>query len=65
MEIEMRSSHPYSVSWGHLIISCMKIYGIDFTSSPGPKKAITFAQCRLTEEGLVLERPGSLTSFEQ
>jgi hypothetical protein len=41
----------------------MKIYGVDFTSSPGPKKAITYAQCRLTSNGLFFERLGALKSF--
>ena len=43
----------------------MKIYGIDFTSAPSPKKAITSAECTLSEKGLVLERLGRLTSFEE
>src|SRR5688572_4028859 len=43
----------------------MKIYGIDFTSIPSPKKAITYAECTLSEKCLVLERVGSLTSFEE
>jgi hypothetical protein len=47
------------------IIHGMKIYGIDFTSVPGPRKAITYAVCRLTEDGLALERLGALTSFEE
>ena len=41
----------------------MRIYGIDFTSAPGPKKGITYARCRLAEEGLFLESLGSLISF--
>ena len=43
----------------------MKIHGIDFTSAPRSKKAITYAQCRLSPEGLVLEGLGCLTSFEE
>lgn len=43
----------------------MKIYGIDFTSAPSPKKAITYAQCTLSEKGLFLERLGSLMSFDE
>src|SRR5215216_6374787 len=43
----------------------MKIYGLDFTSAPNSKKAITYAQCHLTEKGLVLERLGCLTSFDE
>jgi hypothetical protein len=41
----------------------MKIYGIDFTSAPGLKKAITLARCRLTSVGLALESLSVLTSF--
>lgn len=43
----------------------MKIYGIDFTSAPHPKKAIVFAECRLSDEGLLLERLWTLTSFTE
>jgi hypothetical protein len=43
----------------------MKIYGIDFTSAPGPKKAITFAQCRLAQRRLILERLGALSCFAE
>ena len=43
----------------------MKIYGIDFTSAPRSKKAITYAQCNLSEKYISLERLGRLTSFEQ
>jgi hypothetical protein len=42
----------------------IKIHGIDFTSVPGPKKAITWVQCRLDEDGLFLESFESLTSFD-
>jgi hypothetical protein len=41
----------------------MRIYGIDFTSAPSPKKAITFAQCKLEGDCLSLEYLGRLTSF--
>jgi hypothetical protein len=43
----------------------MKIYGVDFTSAPSSRKAITFARCELTEQGLFLEHIGSLTSFAE
>ena len=43
----------------------MKIFGIDFTSAPGSKKAITYARCTLSEKGLSLERLGRLTSFDE
>lgn len=43
----------------------MKIYGIDFTSAPSPKKAITYAECTLSEKDLFLERLGRLTSFDE
>ncbi len=43
----------------------MNIYGIDFTSAPGPKKAITVAKCRLEGVELFLEGLASLTSFEE
>jgi Protein of unknown function (DUF429) len=43
----------------------MKIYGIDFTSAPSLKKAITYAQCHISEKGFVLERLGCLTSFDE
>jgi hypothetical protein len=43
----------------------MKIYGIDFTSAPRPKKPIVFAQCRLVDEVLSLEQLGSLISFTE
>jgi hypothetical protein len=41
----------------------MKIYGIDFTSAPNTKKAITYAQCYLSDKVLFLEYLGRLTSF--
>jgi hypothetical protein len=43
----------------------MKIYGIDFTSAPGSRKAITFAECRLEADRLTLEHLGALTSFAE
>jgi hypothetical protein len=43
----------------------MKIYGIDFTSAPTSKKAITYAQCTLSEKGLFLESLGRLISFDE
>jgi len=42
----------------------MKIYGVDFTSAPSPKKAITCVHCRLVTSGLFLEGLESLTSFD-
>jgi hypothetical protein len=41
----------------------MKIYGIDFTSAPSPKKAITYAQCELAGDVLTFESLGDLASF--
>ena len=43
----------------------MKIYGIDFSSAPSPRKGITYAQCNLVERGLFLEGVGSLNSFPE
>jgi len=43
----------------------MKIYGVDFTSAPSLKKPITYAQCRLEEDGLFLESLGCLASFDE
>jgi hypothetical protein len=43
----------------------MKIYGLDFTSIPSSKKAITYAQCILSEMGLFLERLRRLKSFDE
>ena len=43
----------------------MRIYGIDFTSAPNAKKAITYAECTLSGKGLSLECLGRLTSFEE
>jgi hypothetical protein len=49
----------------HINSKFIRIYGIDFTSAPGPKKAITDAQCRMTANGLSLEDLGSLSSFAE
>ena len=43
----------------------MKIFGIDFTSVPSSKKAITYAQCTLSKKGIFLESLGCLTSFDE
>lgn len=43
----------------------MKIYGLDFTSAPRLRKPITYAQCRLDEDSLFLEKLGCLTSFAE
>lgn len=43
----------------------MKIYGVDFTSTPSSKKPITCAQCRLDEDCLFLENLSCLTSFDE
>jgi hypothetical protein len=43
----------------------MKVYGVDFTSAPRLKKPMTYAQCRLDEDGLFLESLGCLTSFDE
>jgi hypothetical protein len=43
----------------------MKIFGIDFTSVPSSKKAITYAHCTLSENKLFLEGPGRLASFQE
>jgi hypothetical protein len=43
----------------------MKIYGFDFTSAPNSRKAITYAQCHLSEKVLYLECLGRLTSFDE
>ncbi|HLO14342.1 MAG TPA: DUF429 domain-containing protein [Anaerolineales bacterium] len=42
----------------------MKIYGIDFTSVPSLKKAITLAQCRVAGESLCIESINHLKSFD-
>jgi hypothetical protein len=41
----------------------MKIFGIDFTSVPSSKKAITYAQCTLSKKRISLEGLGCPTSF--
>jgi hypothetical protein len=43
----------------------MKIFGVDFTSVPSSKKAITCIQCRLDEDGLSLENSVSIRSFDE
>ena len=43
----------------------MKIFGIDFTSVPSSKKAITYAQCTLSKKRLSLEGLSCLTSFDE
>jgi hypothetical protein len=48
-----------------MALRLMKIYGIDFTSTPTSKKAITYAQCILSGKSLFLESLGCLTSFHK
>ena len=43
----------------------MKIFGVDFTSVPSSRKAITCVQCRLDEDGLSLESSVSTRSFDE
>jgi len=43
----------------------MKIFGLDFTSAPTKKKAITYAQCSMGGDKLELQNLGKLTSFEE
>ncbi len=43
----------------------MKIFGVDFTSVPSSRKAITCVQCRLDENGLSLESSVSIRSFDE
>jgi hypothetical protein len=43
----------------------MKIFGVDFTSVPSSKKAITCVQCRLDEKILYLESSVSIRSFDE
>ena len=43
----------------------MRIFGLDFTSAPSKKKAITYAQCSLDKERLSLETFGVLVSFTE
>lgn len=42
----------------------MKVIGVDFTSSPGPRKAITVARCELAGAGLRLESIDELRDFD-
>ena len=42
----------------------MKIIGVDFTSSPGPRKAITVARCELEGDALRLDAIDALRDFE-
>jgi len=42
----------------------IKIFGVDFTSGPGPKKAIICVQSRLDADGLFVESFDSLTSLD-
>jgi len=43
----------------------MKIYGVDFTSVPSSKKAITCAQCKLNDDVLSLEGFNRIASFDE
>lgn len=43
----------------------MKIFGLDFTSAPSKKKAITYAQCSMDGDTLALVSFGRLTSFDE
>ena len=43
----------------------IKIFGVDFTSAPSTKKAITCVQCWLDEDGLFLEQFSRITSFDE
>ncbi|HEX5847912.1 MAG TPA: DUF429 domain-containing protein [Rubrobacter sp.] len=42
----------------------MKIYGLDFTSSPGRKKPLIVLDCRLEDESLRIEGSETLTDFD-
>lgn len=42
----------------------MKVYGVDFTSLPGARKAITYAQCYFSGSGLRLKAWGEIQSFD-
>lgn len=42
----------------------MKVLGVDFTSAPGPRKAIAVARCRLSGTRLRLEAIEEIRSFE-
>jgi hypothetical protein len=41
----------------------MKIFGLDFTSAPGPKKPITAAVCDLKEDLLCVHEVMKINSF--
>jgi hypothetical protein len=41
----------------------MQIFGLDFTSVPGPRKAITWLQAHLEKDSLYLDASGALTTF--
>ena len=41
----------------------MRIYGLDFTSAPGPRKPITLVSCLLEQHHLQVENCQELTSF--
>ncbi len=43
----------------------MKIFGIDFTSTPGRKKPITVAECELKQGNLILQEIHALVSFDE
>ncbi len=43
----------------------MHIYGLDFTSAPGPRKPITCATCTLEDQTLNVRGFNELTDFEQ
>lgn len=43
----------------------MKIFGLDFTSVPSKRKAITYAQCSMDGDNLALQSFGHLTSFNE
>ena len=42
----------------------MKVLGVDFTSAPGPRKAITVARCVLAGNQLLLEQIDGLHDFD-
>jgi hypothetical protein len=42
----------------------VRVHGVDFTSSPGPRKAITVARCVLAQGVLRLERIDELRDFD-
>lgn len=43
----------------------MRVYGVDFTSAPGPRKAIAVAECELSGDRLAVRDLLRLRSFEQ